>query len=69
MAFFYRVHGLVLASDLECPELLAVPDAARIDVHIRLGHVPESQMGKIVAAQKDVMERFGYLDKKGRPVG
>ena len=40
-AFFYRVYGLSVKSDIELPELPACPQDAPIDLRIRFGDVPE----------------------------
>ncbi|MFA7486663.1 MAG: hypothetical protein WCY72_01085 [Lysobacteraceae bacterium] len=39
-AFFYRVYGLTVKSEIELPELLASSQDAPVDLVIRLGDVP-----------------------------
>jgi hypothetical protein len=77
---FYRVHGLVLASEIELPELAALEIAldAVPDVHIRLGAV--TRPDGAAPATLDVMARTDgaavvevpdvarYLAKDGREI-
>ena len=77
---FYRVHGLVLASEIELPELAAlrVASDAAPDVHIRVGEVPRLDDTRPPAL--DVMARADgtalievpdvarYLAKDGREI-
>ena len=39
-AYSYRVYGLVVASDIELPELAACAHDGLADLRIRLGQVP-----------------------------
>lgn len=43
-SFCYLVHGLVIGSELELPELAPLPDDARriVDVSVRLGRLPSA---------------------------
>lgn len=42
MTYHYRLFGLAVASDLECPELIAAPADENVDIHITLETVPET---------------------------
>ncbi len=41
MNFFYRIFGLTIESQCECPELIQVEGHSKADVFIRWGDVPE----------------------------
>ncbi len=41
LSFIYTAYGLIISSDLECPELLPAPETASVDITINLGKVPE----------------------------
>lgn len=42
LSYFYRIFGLTLATDLECPELISIDATEAVDIRIALGHVPET---------------------------
>lgn len=42
MSYFYRLFGLTVAAEIECPELISIAATDVVDVRITLGHVTET---------------------------
>ena len=39
LSYFYRLFGLTVAAEIECPELISIADADAVDIRITLGQV------------------------------